>query len=171
MFAWVAAITISLIPSLSMYFNNVELNNAMCITILCFDLLALWIVWSIYLINTIATITNLALHVAIMKAAHNMQQGMQFSQARRSKELSVTIRIIFLIFTNSSCWLVLGNVSLLYMAGTSISKSMFSSIVTAVLPISTLLNPILNVFTTNEFLSRFGGSRKRQNVRHKMSLR
>ena len=170
-FAWVAAITISLIPSLSMYFNNVELNNAMCITILCFDLLALWIVWSIYLINTIATITNLVLHVAIMKAIHNMQQGMQFSQARRSKELSVTIRIIFLIFTNSSCWLVLGNVSLLYMAGTSISKSMFSSIVTAVLPISTLLNPILNVFTTNEFLIRFGGSRKRQNVRQKMSPR
>ena len=168
-FAWVAAITISLIPSLSMYFDNVELNNAMCVTILCFDLLAVWIVWSIYLMNTVATITNLVLHVAIMKAVHNMQKSMQFSQARRRRELSVTIRIIFLIFTNSSCWLVLGNVGLLYMAGTSITKSMFSSIVTAVLPISTLLNPILNVFTTNEFLSRFGELRMRQNAHNKMS--
>ena len=171
LFAWAAAFTISLIPSLRMYLDNVELNNAMCVTILCFDLLALWIVWSIYLINTIATITNLVLHVAIMRAIHNMQHNMQFSQARHSKELSVTIRIILLIFTNSSCWLVLGNVGILYMAGTSISKSMFSSIVTAALPISILLNPILNVFTTNEFLSRFDGSRKRQHVSHKKSLR
>ena len=171
LFAWVAAVSISLIPSLSMYFNDIELNNAMCVTLLCFDLLALWIVWSIYIINTVATVTNLVLHVAIMRAIHNMQRNSQFSQARRSRELSVTIRIVFLIFTNSSCWFVLGNVGLLYMAGAFISKSMFSSIVTAVLPISTLLNPILNVLTTNEFLSRFHGSQKKPKVGHKVPLR
>ena len=40
---------------------------------------------------------------------------------------------------------------LFHMTGFTISKTSFSGIVTIVLPISTLLNPIINVFTTKEF--------------------
>ena len=170
MFSLVAASAIALTPSLSMYFNNTELNNAMCITILCFDLLNVWIVASIYLINTTATVTKFVLHAAVMKAIYDMQHNKQFSHAKRKRKRLVNIRIVFLVFTNSSCWLVLGNVGLLYMAGVSISKTMFSGIVTAVLPISTLLNPILNVFTTSEFLS-FVVTKKKLIFRHTASTK
>ena len=152
MLQWFAASIVSLTPVLNLYFTNLGLNNAMCVAILCTDLLNPWIVVSIYVINTIATVTNLVMHVGVMTAVHNMQHNKQFSQARRKQEFSVTIRIILLSFTNSICWLVLETVGLLHMNGIIISKAMFAGIATVVLPISTLLNPILNVFTTTEFL-------------------
>ena len=80
-----------------------------------------------------------------------MYHNKQFSQARRKREQSVTVRIILLIFTNSNCWLVLGTVGLLHMNGIFISKTMFTLITITVLPISTLLDPTLNVFTTTTF--------------------
>ena len=153
-FQWFAASTVSLAPVFNLYYNNLELNNAMCVAILCIDLLSPWIVAFIYVTNNIVTVTNLVLHVGVMRAVYNMQHNKQFSQARRKREHSVTIRIIFLIFTNSSCWLVLGTVGLLHMNGIFISKTIFAGIATVVLPVSTLLNPILNVFTTTTFFGK-----------------
>ena len=149
--AWLVAIAISLAPDLSLYFNNIALNNAMCVTILSFALLDIWIVGGIFVINTIVIVTTLVFHLGVIKAVRNMQQNRQIAQARRSRERLVTTRIVLLIFTNNSCWLVLGTVSLMQMAGVSITKTMLAAIVTAVLPVSTLLNPILNVYTTMEF--------------------
>ena len=150
-FQFFVAITISLTAVLNLYFNNLGLNNAMCVAILCIHVMDTWIVATIYVINTSVTVTNLVLHVGVMRAVRNMQHNKQFSQARRERERSVTIRIISLIFANSSCWLVLGTVGFLHMNGIFITKTMFAGITTVVLPISALLNPILNVFTTTEF--------------------
>ena len=152
MLQWFAASIVSLTPVLNLYFKNLGLNNAMCVAILCINLLNPWIVVSIYVINTIVTVANLVMHVGVMRAVHNMQHNKEFSHARRKREFSVAIRIILLIFTNSSCWLVLGTVGLLHMNGIFISKTAFAGIATVVLPISTLLNPVLSIFTTTEFL-------------------
>ena len=151
--AWLVAITLSLLPVLSLYFNNLGLNNAMCVTMLSFALLDIWIVAGIYVINTIVIVTTLVLYLGVIKAVRSMQQSRQNAQARRSRERLqlVTTRIVLLIFTNSSCWLVLGTVSLLQMIGFSITKTVLAVIVTVALPISTLLNPILNVYTTQDF--------------------
>ena len=149
--AWLAAFIISFAPFLYLYLNNIALNNAMCIIVLLFDRLDLWIVATMYAINTIVTLVSIVLHAGVIRAVHNMQHNKTVTQARRSRKHSVTIRIVLLILTNSSRWLVLGIVGLLHMTGISISQTIFAGIVTAVLPISAILNPILNVFTTTEF--------------------
>ena len=151
---WFAASLVSLPPVLNLYFDNLGLNNAMCVAILCIDLLSPWIVACVYVTNTVVTVTNLVMYVAVIRAVRNMQHNKQFSHARRKREHSVTIRIILLIFTNSCYWLVLGTVGLLHMNGIFISKTMFAGIATVVLPASTLLNPILNVFTTTTFFDK-----------------
>ena len=154
MLQWFAASTVSLAPVLNLYFSTLGLNNAMCVAILCIDLLSPWIVTFIYVTNTIVTVTNLVMYVGVIRVVRNMQHNKNFSQARRNREHSVTIRIILLIFTNSCCWLVLGTVGLLHINGIFISKTMFAGIATVVLPASSLLNPILNVFTTTNFVAK-----------------
>ena len=89
----------------------------MCVTILCFDLVDEWIVIIIYLLNTIITVSNVALNVAVVIAVYKMKHRKQFSNVKRKTEQSVTVRLVLLIFTNSSCWLVLGTVGLLHMTG------------------------------------------------------
>ena len=150
--AWLISCVLSLTPLLALYFTNQPLNNAMCVTILCFDLLDEWIVIIIYLFNTIITVSNVALNVAVIIAVYKMQHRKEFVNVKRKTEQSVTVRLVLLIFINSSCWLVLGTVGLLHMTGVWFSARMFAGIVTVVLPINTLLNPFLNVFTTKEFI-------------------
>ena len=149
--AWLTAIALSITPLLNLYWKNSGLNNAMCITILSFDLLDLWIVATIYTVNTIVTIITLVLHVGVVRAVRNTPQFQHLSNARRNRERSVTIRIVSLIITNSTCWLVLGSVSLIHMIGLPMNNTVFAGVVTIVLPLSSLLNPVLNVFTTSEF--------------------
>ena len=73
--AWLVTNFISLAPLLNLYLNNMGLNNTMCVTILCFDLLSIWIVASIYVINTTATVMNLVLHLGVVRAVRNMQHN------------------------------------------------------------------------------------------------
>ena len=122
-------------------------------TVQFFDLLNIWIVTTLYVINTIVTIVSIMLHAGVIRSVHNMQHNKNLSKARRNLDRSVTIRVVLLLLTNSSRWLVLGTIGLFHMTGFTINKSIFAGIVTVVLPISSLLNPTINVFTTREFLN------------------
>ena len=125
----------------------------MCVIILSFHLLKRWLVVSIYLLNSTIILTNVGLHVAVVKVVLSKQSNIKVTLARRKTDRKVTLRIVCLIFTTTCCWAVLGTVGMLQMAGVSFSKIILAGSVTFVLPVSTILNPSLNVFTTREFIS------------------
>ena len=80
--AWSAAGLLAITPLLNLSFKNSGLNNAMCIAILSFDRIDLWIVASIYTVNTIVTISILVLHVGVVRAVCNSQPFEHLSKAR-----------------------------------------------------------------------------------------
>ena len=83
-FQFFVAMTISLTAVLNLYFNNLGLNNATCVAILCIHVMDTWIVATIYVINISVTVTNLVLHVGVIRAVRNMQHNKQFSQANKA---------------------------------------------------------------------------------------
>ena len=76
-------------------------------------------------------------------------------QQTKRGDLVITVRIICVVLTNSTCWMVMIIVGVLLKSGLIIEPKVFSMCTVTVLPISALLNPILNVFTTSDFTVEF----------------
>ena len=69
----------------------------------------------------------------------------------KDKTTSINVRIVFIVLANSSCWLFIVILEICQMLGVLFNNSIYSYCVVILLPLNTLLNPLLNVYTTLEF--------------------
>ena len=155
---WIISIAIAAFPVGTLYVNQRGLNNALCVMMLSSEHLNSWYVLIVLIINTAISPCEIILYLSIIHLLRRRQQRltkMTSHQQSKRGDLVITVRIICVVLTNSTCWMVMVIVGALLKSGLIIDPKIFSMCTVTVLPISALLNPILNVFTTSDFIAGF----------------
>ena len=154
---WVLSILIALYPVVITYINQTQLNNALCVILLSFKQLNLWYVLGVFIINTSVSLFNVVMYLSIIHVLRQRQKQLaemtsQQLQHRKQMDTAITIRIVCCVFTNSTCWIVMVLIGICLQSGMILESKLFSVCAVVALPISALLNPIINIFTTSEFM-------------------
>ena len=162
---WIVGIFIAAFPVGTLYFHQRGLNNVLCVMMLSFEHLNAWYVLIVLILNTTMSICNIIMYSSIIHSLRRRQKRLtEMARQQQSGHLDVTItvRIVCVVLTNSTCWMVMVIVGSLLKSGLIIEPKIFSMCTVIVLPISALLNPILNVFTTSDFIKVFKNIKRRK---------
>ena len=153
---WIVYALIAIVPIMNLIWKQKGLNNSLCVMLLAFEDLNPWYVLFVVIINTAISISNLCMYSAIIFMLRGRQKKLQEMTSAKTDKTStdVTIRIICTVLSNSICWMTLLLLGILLKSGVVIHSNVFSICAVSVLPISSILNPLLNIFTTTEFRKR-----------------
>ena len=142
-------------PVVRLYSQGLGLDNSLCVMMLSFKSLDSWYVLIVLAINTSFSVCTIAMYVSITHVLRNRQKELSKKRTnyhQRQQQSSITVRIVCILLTNSTCWLVMVFLGILVETGVIIQGHVFSICAVTVLPISALLNPIINFFTTSAFV-------------------
>ena len=151
---WVINAAIAVLPVVIFHFNQRGLNNAVCVTMLAFEILNTWYLFTVLILNTFTAVINIIMNSCVIYALWNQRkhlEAMTVHQQRKRSDAAITVRIICVVLASSTCWMVMVLVGILLKSGVIIKSHVFSMCAVIVLPISILLNPLLNIYTTSEF--------------------
>ena len=156
---WVLSILIATLAVVLSYLNETRLNNVLCNMMLSFEELDMWYILIVLILNTVISICNIIMYSAIIHELWQRKKRLaaMTHQQRKGQDVAITIRIISCVLTNSTCWMFVVIMGILLQSGVIIKAETFSICAASNLPVSALLNPILNIFTTSEFVERVKG--------------
>ena len=152
---WLLNSAIAFIPVVHIYMTDESINNAMCVMMFNIQHIPFSYVLVVTILNTVLVFGNISLSSALIKSvqARNQQfSGTKTHVTRNSESAIITLRTIMSIVTSSICWFVLLIVGILLVSGVAIDSRDFSKTIVSVLPVCTLINPILNVYSTPNIL-------------------
>ena len=152
---WILSAGIVTFPFVTAYIQQTQFNNALCIMMISFKEFDFVYVLAIVILNTAASLCNMFLYSAIIYLLRQRQKRlttMTRQQKQKHQDVAITVRIICVVLTNSTCWMTLFFMGILLQSGVVTEATIFSFCAVSVLPISALLNPVLNIFTTSGFL-------------------
>ena len=155
---WILSAGIVTFPFVTAYIQQSQFNNALCITMISFKQFDIVYVLAIIILNTAISLCNKLLYSAIIYLLRQRQKRlatMTRQQQQKHQDVAITVRIICVVLTNSTCWMTLFIMGILLQSGVVTEAKIFSYCAVSVLPISALLNPVLNIFTTSEFVEGF----------------
>ena len=142
-------------PIVTAYIYQTQFNNALCIMMISFKQFHPGFVLTVVILNTTVSLCNIVLYSSIIYLLRQRQKrlaAMTSQQQLKHQDVTITIRIICVVLTNSTCWMIMVLIGILLLSGVVIEAKIFSFCAVSALPISALLNPILNIFTTSEFV-------------------
>ena len=153
---WLISALLALSPVAMLYIKGKRFNDNLCIMLLSLDELPMMVNLLLFTINTLVPILNVILNTVIIKTLHKVQKRQQdMTQKDMYGDRGITSRIILLVFVNSSCWIFLITLTLFKEFGMIDDSNLFANLIIVCLPISSLINPILNCFTSQEFKTIF----------------
>ena len=155
---WILSAGIATFPFVTTYIQQTQFNNAVCIMMISFKQFHFVYVLAVVILNTITSLCNTILYSCIIYSLRQRQKrlaSMTSQQQQTQQDVTITIRIICVVLTNSTCWMTLFLLGILLQSGVVTEAKIFSFCAVSVLPISALLNPVLNIFTTSEFVDSF----------------
>ena len=154
---WLFSLLIAGFPAGALYLQQKGLNNALCVMMLSFEHLDSWYVLIVLILNTTISLCNIVMYSSIIHLLRRRQQRLTQMTCQQNKrthgDVIITVRIICVVLTNSTCWMVMVIVGVLLKSGLIMEPKIFSMCTVTVLPVSAILNPILNVFTTSDFMT------------------
>ena len=155
---WILSAGIVTFPFVTAYIQQSQFNNALCIMMISFKQFDVVYVIAVIILNTATSLCNIFLYSAIIYLLRQRQKRlatMTRQQQQKHQDVAITVRIICIVLTNSTCWMTLFIMGILRQSGVVADAKIFSFCAVSVLPISALLNPVLNIFTTSEFVESF----------------
>ena len=154
---WLISALVAAAPVIMLYLKSRDFNNNLCIMLISFDQLPMWMILLLFIINTLVPLINVGLNSVIIKILHRnheLKKDMIRNKKQR-KERGITSRIVLLVLVNSGCWIAVIILALLKEFGVLTDMKLFANIGMVCLPVSSLINPILNCFTSQEFIKMF----------------
>ena len=155
LFGWILSAAIVAFPVVTAYFHQIQLNNAMCIMMVSFRQFHFSYGLTVIILNSIISLCNIFLCSSVIHLLHQRKKrlaAMTSQQQHKHRDATITIRIICIVLTNSTCWMFMVIMEILLQSGVAVREKIFSISAVSALPVSALLNPILNIFTTSEFV-------------------
>lgn len=147
-------------PIVYLYVQDKPIDNALCVMMLNFNYLPLGHIIPNVLLNSFLTLANIIMYTAIVVSVFTHKTKLGQRSNKKSMNITITLRIVCTVFTNSTCWLLVVIMGTLTHTGMIIDPHAFAICVLSVLPVGPMLNPILNLFTTQRFVTMFGGKGK-----------
>ena len=154
---WILSAGIATFPFVTAYIHQIQLNNALCIMMISFKQFDSVYVLAVVILNTITSLCNIVLYSCIIYLLRQRQKRlatMTRQQQQKHQDVAITVRIICVVLTNSTCWMTMVLMGILLQSGVVTEVKIFSFCAVSVIPISALLNPVLNIFTTSEFMEK-----------------
>ena len=153
---WLLGSLISLLPIIDLYIYNEEeegLTNALCVSLVSFSSFSVWLIVLVCSVNTLIIVLNAVLYSSVIRVILNRKKlsATSTGSKKNKMERAITTRIVCLIVANSCSWMIIFLVGVLQISGSLVSAALYSSFAVALLPVSTIVNPLLNCYTTGEF--------------------
>ena len=152
--SWLLCAGVCFIPMYDLHVRQKAMSNAMCSSLLDIKILH-WVVTLIYIINSITVVSNCTIYIIIVRVVKAGKSSHGYSTKRRSRESSLTLRIVFLILATGCCWITVSTVAVLQILNITIRSNVFILSTVIVYATGPILNPILNVLSTKESIKLF----------------
>ena len=152
---WILSAGIVTFPFVTAYIQQIQFNNALCVMIISFEEFDFVYVLAVVILNTVISLFHMFLYSSIIYLFRQRQKQlatMTRPQKRNNQDVAITSRIICIVLSNSTCWMTIFIMGILLQSGVVTEAKVFSFCAVSVLPISALLNPVLNIFTTSQFV-------------------
>ena len=150
---WILSVGIAVFPVVTSYFYNSRISNELCAVMLSVSQLEVGYALTVLMFNTMICLCNIIMAISIIRVSRNRQKQLTTMTTQQLKHMNAQVNacIICVIFTDSACWIAMILMGIVLQSGVIVEAKVLLVCAASVLAISSLLNPILNVFSTSDF--------------------